>query len=141
MNEYSYDQIKIGLKESFSKMISSQMEDMFRELSGDINPLHRDDDFAVSTTDGRLKGHVAFGMLTASLYSTFAGVYLPGRFSMIHSLEIDFVEPVYVGDTLTVEGEVTDKRDSMNLIVLKVVIRNQNNKKVSKAKIKVMVLK
>ncbi|MBQ9091319.1 MAG: hypothetical protein IJY52_03500, partial [Anaerotignum sp.] len=49
----------------------------FLAITGDINPLHNDQEFA------QKQGHpdkVAFGMLTASFLSTLAGVYLPGRY-------------------------------------------------------------
>ena len=89
----------------------------------------------------RFEKHVCFGMLTASLYSTMAGMYLPGKYSLIHSLEeISFKKPVYAGDILKVEGEVIEKFDELKLIRLKVVIRNQDNNVVSKSKMKVLVL-
>jgi len=81
-------------------------------------------------------------MLTASLYSTLAGVYLPGKYSLIHSLEdLKFLKPVYAGDKLTVSGDVVDKDGQLGLIIIKAEIRNQENKCVSKAKIKVLVVK
>ena len=81
-------------------------------------------------------------MLTASLYSTVAGMYLPGKYSLIHSFEeLSFTKPVFVGDDLTVEAEVTDKEIALKLIRLKVTIKNQNSKLVSKAKMKVLVMK
>ena len=81
-------------------------------------------------------------MLTASFYSTMAGMYLPGKYSLIHSFdEISFLKPVFTGDILTVTGEVTEKEEGMGLIRLKVMIRNQKNQLVSRARMKVLVLK
>lgn len=140
MNEYVFAEIPVGLTASFSRMITLEMEDSFRAISGDENPLHRDDSFARETGEGKFDKHVAFGMLTASLYSTMAGMYLPGKYSLIHSFdEISFQKPVFAGDVLTVTGEVVEKMEGLNLIILKVAIRNQNNKIVSKAKMKVLV--
>ena len=51
------------------------------------------------------------------------------------------MNPVYVGDELEVLGKVVDKIDDLRLIVLKVVIKNQDKKVVSKAKMKVLVMK
>lgn len=142
MNEYGYSDIFVGMKQSFSKTITKEHEDAFRKISDDYNPLHMDDSFAYEVSDGRYESHVTFGMLTASLYSTIAGVYLPGKYSLIHSFEeISFKKPVFVGDSLTVEGEVTDKDDDLKLIRLKVTITNQNDMVVSKAKMKILVLK
>lgn len=142
MNEYAIGDIEIGMEASFSKVITKEMEDSFRIISGDENPLHKDDDFARECSGGKYKGHVAFGMLTASLYSTIAGMYLPGKYSLIHSLEeISFLKPVFAGDELTVSGEVIDKNEDLRLIVLKVKISNQDKKVVSRAKMKVLVMK
>ena len=142
MNQYTLAEIEVGMKAVFHKTITKEMEDAFRVISGDENPLHKDDTFAVEISNGKFPGHAAFGMLTASLYSTVAGMYLPGKYSLIHSFEeLSFTKPVFVGDDLTVEAEVTDKEIALKLIRLKVTIKNQNNKLVSKAKMKVLVMK
>lgn len=142
MNEYSIAEIEIGTKATFKRQITKAMEDAFRMISGDENPLHKDDTFAVKVSDGKFKSHAAFGMLTASLYSTVAGMYLPGKYSLIHSFEeLSFMKPVFAGDELTVDAEVTDKDEALKLIRLKVTIKNQHNKFVSKAKMKVLVMK
>lgn len=142
MNNYTLEEIQIGMQESFKKKITIDMEDAFRNISGDNNPLHSDDDFAQEIAEGKFKGHVSFGMLTASLYSTIAGMYLPGKYCLIHSFDkLSFMNPVYAGDELEVLGKVVDKIDDLRLIVLKVVIKNQDKKVVSKAKMKVLVMK
>lgn len=142
MNEYRFDEIYTGMKESFEKEITPEMEAAFRGISGDDNPLHRDDEFAREAGGGKFSGHAVFGMLTASFYSTMAGMYLPGKYSLIHSFdEISFLKPVYPGDRLVITGEVTGKEEALHLIRLKVTIRNQENKLVSRAKMKVLVLK
>lgn len=55
--------------------------------------------------------------------------------------EISFMKPVFTGDELKVDATVIDKNKALKLIRLKVVIRNQNNQKVSKANMKVLVMK
>ena len=109
----------------------------FREISGDTNPLHNDSQFAKS------RGYdscVVYGMLTASLYSCLAGVYLPGRNCLLHSVHSDFLSPVFVGDILTVSGKITEKSDNFRQLIIRAMIRNQNNVKVSRAKIEAGVL-
>ncbi len=142
MNEFTINDIEIGTKASFTKMITKEMEDSFRNITGDENPLHKDDDFAREVGGGKFKSHASFGMLTASLFSTIAGMYLPGKYSLIHSVEeISFMKPVFVGDNLTITGEVIDKIEDLRLIILKVTVQNQDNKVVSRAKMKVLVMK
>ncbi len=142
MNEYKLSDLSVGMTASFQKTITLEDEEAFRKISGDLNPLHQNDNFANEISNGKYKCHVSFGMLTASLYSTIAGMYLPGKYSLIHSFdEISFMKPVFVGDFLTVTGEITDKDDYLKMIKLKVVITNQDGKKVSRAQMKVIVMK
>ncbi len=140
MNEYRFDEITVGQTETFTRVMTAEMEDAFRGITGDFNPLHRDDSFAREVGQGRFQGHVSFGMLTASLCSTLAGVYLPGKYSLIHSIDsIGFKKPVYVGDTLTVTGTVAAKQEDLKLILVEVRIRNQDQKLVLKADMKILV--
>jgi len=136
VNNYTYDEIQIGQKESFEVTITQKMVDDFRSITGDINPLHKDFEYA------RKKGHpdvVAFGMLTASFLSTMAGVYLPGERSLIHEVETKMERPVYVGDTITIEGTVKEKNDTFSFIVVKILMKNQKGEKVLKAKMQIGV--
>lgn len=136
MNEYTYEEITVGQKESFEVTVTDEMMASFCAITGDINPLHNDSDYAVS------KGHpgrVVYGMLTGSLLSTLAGVYLPGKRSLIQEVKIKFSKPVYIGDTLTIEGVVEEKHDSYSLIIIKVTIKNQKGEKVCRARMQVGV--
>ena len=136
MNTYTFDEISIGQKESFTVTVTEAERDKFRDITGDINPLHNDPEYAKS------KGYekcVAFGMLSASYLSTLAGVYLPGKYSLIQKTEVNFRKPVYVGDTLTIIGEVCDKSETFNVIDVKVEIRNQDGVKVVKGRMEIAV--
>lgn len=136
MNEYTYEQIEVGQKESFEVVITEEMMEHFKAITGDINPLHNDAEYAKSL------GHpdrVVYGMLTASMLSTLAGVYMPGKYSLIHEVDIKLEKPVFAGDTITIEGVVKEKNDTFSFIVLKVVAKNQDGKKVLKATMQIGV--
>lgn len=137
MNSYSFDEIEVGMEESFQVTVTPKMLERFREITGDVNPLHTDEAFA------KAKGYescVVYGMLTASFLSTLAGVYLPGEKSLIHSVETKFVKPVFAGDTLTIKGKVTEKNDLFPVFTLKVVITNQKNEKVLRGSMQIGVM-
>ncbi len=137
MNNYKYEDLKVGMSESFTVTITPEMLDSFKGITGDINPLHNDEDFA------KAKGHpgrVAYGMLTASFLSTLAGVYIPGERSLIQQVETKFANPVYIGDELTVKGEIVELVESVQRLELKVVITNQNGKKVLRGKMGILVV-
>ncbi len=137
MKHYKYEDISVGLEESFSAQITETMMSTFREITGDQNSLHSSSEFAVK------KGYldkVCFGMLTASFLSTLAGVYLPGENSLIQSVETKFVAPVYVGDRLKIVGEVTEMNDLFHVFIMKVTIFNQDEKKVLRGKMQIQVI-
>ena len=72
MNKYSYEDLSVGQTAEFSREITTDMMTSFCEISGDINPLHANDEFAKSKG---YSGRVVYGMLTSSLYSCLGGVH------------------------------------------------------------------
>ncbi len=46
MNRYRFEDLEIGLKESFTVTVTEEMMRDFLSISGDINPLHNDEGFA-----------------------------------------------------------------------------------------------
>ena len=139
MREYKLKDIYKGLSESFEVKITPELENKFRDITQDLNLLHIDDEFANEILGGN-KGHAAFGMLTASFLSTLAGMYLPGRYSLIHSVEVSFIKPVYAGDVLIIKGVVDEIYEELRMIKLKVNICRLDEV-VCKAKMKVLVMK
>lgn len=137
MNTYSYEELVVGMQCSFETCITQKMMNQFMEITGDRNPLHNDEKFAIKKG---YRGRVAYGMLTASFMSTVAGMYLPGEKSLIHQVEGKFLKPVYVEEPLTVCGEIKEKYDLFRMIEVRVVIYNQDNEKVYKGKMKVEVM-
>ena len=138
MNEFTFDQLKIGHTETFRRQISREDILIFSSLSGDTNPLHLDEDYA-RTTD--FKKCVAFGMLGSTMHSTLSGVYLPGKYSLLLKEESNFINPIYAGDTLTVTAKLTEKKEFGKLIFIDTQISNHDNKKVIRGKLIVKLLK
>jgi 3-hydroxybutyryl-CoA dehydratase len=134
MNEYLFSDIKVGLQHSFLVEIDEAKMQKFLEISGDNNPMHIDSDFA------KLKGmsdKVVYGMLTSSFYSTLVGVYIPGKYAFLHSVDIQFLKPVFIGDKLVITGEVSGVNEMFRQIEVKAHIVNQYGEKISRAKIKI----
>ena len=137
MNRFTYEELAVGQTAEFSRKITTEMMDKFCEISGDVNPLHKEESFA---KDKGYPGRVVYGMLTSSMYSCLGGVYIPGENCLLQSVHADFLTPVFIGDTLTCTGKIVEKNDSVRQVVIKAVIRNQDGKKVSRAKIEAGVL-
>ena len=137
MREYRISDISVGMKESFSRTITADMMQKFFDVTGDENPLHTDKEFAIRKgfTD-----RVVYGMLTASLISTLGGCYIPGKFCLIQGVEVKFAKPVFVGDELTISGEVSKVDADLRYLEIKVAIRNQKNEKVLRGILKAGVM-
>ncbi|MBV9492602.1 MAG: MaoC family dehydratase [Acidobacteria bacterium] len=92
------DDFAIGQHASFRKTFTDDDVRRFVEITGDVNPLHVDDAFAAQTRFGR---RVLHGMLTASIFSTMVGMLLPGTGAIYRSQTLAFLQPVFVGETVT----------------------------------------
>ena len=132
MNHYTFEEISVGMTESFTVSITEDMMHTFGELSGDKNPMHTDAGYA---KNNGCRDRLVYGMLSSSFFSTLVGMYLPGEYCLLLSCNSSFHNPVYIGDTLTVTGKVAQINESTRTIEIKALITNQDNKKVVKGKI------
>jgi hypothetical protein len=72
---YYIEDLKPGMSESFTKTVTERDIELFGEVSGDVNPVHFDEEFAKGTI---FKGRIAHGVLSASYISTVLGMKMPG---------------------------------------------------------------
>ena len=135
-SEYLFDEIEIGLKKKFQVTIIEHMLNDFAKLSGDYNPLHVNEEYASSTS---FKKRVCGGMFLASFFSRLIGMYLPGKHALYISQSLNFVHPCFIGEKITVEGEVFDKSIATKIIELKTTITNESGKRIVHGKAKVIV--
>ena len=126
LNEYTFEEIKLGMKESFEVNITESMENDFAKITGNYNPLATDNEYAATTN---YKKRICPGMFTASFFSRLTGMHLPGKYALVYSQSLNFVNICYIGDQITVEGEVIEKNDATKLITINTVITNQDGKK------------
>jgi len=98
------DDFQVGQHATFTKTFTEDDLRRFIEITGDVNPLHVDEEFAASTPFGR---RVLHGMLTASIFSTMVGMLLPGTGAIYRSQTLKFLLPVHVGETVTAHFVVT----------------------------------
>ena len=120
--DYKFDQIELGLKKEFTVKITESMIADFAKISGDYNPLHMDEKYAKSTT---FKNRICHGMLLATFFSRLIGMYLPGKHALYFSQSLNFQNPCFVNDVITIKGEVIDKSVATRLITIKTSIYNQ----------------
>lgn len=97
--------LEVGDQGTFTKTITDRDVFRFADASGDYNPLHIDDTYARQTRFGR---RIAHGILTAGIISTVLGSEIPGLGTIFVQLEIKFLLPVYINDTITATAMVTE---------------------------------
>ena len=132
MKEYVFSDCEIGLSESFAVEITETMMTNFCTISGDENPMHMSSIYA---QNHGYEDRLVYGMLTSSFFSRLVGMYLPGRYCILKTVEVFFERPVYIGDVLTVSGRVKEKDERFRQMIIKGTIKNQEGKTVSKANI------
>ena len=123
--EYTFENLFVGQKANFFKKIDSTLVNDFAKISGDFNPLHMSDEYA-STTN--FEKRVCHGMLLASFFSQLVGMYLPGKNSLYFSQTLNFRNPCFIDDNITIEGEIIEKKSNVKLLILKTAIHNQDGK-------------
>ena len=135
-SEYAFEDIKVGQKFKFTEKITEKLLNDFATLSGDQNPLHMDEKYA---NDTPFKKRVCHGMLLASFFSRLIGMYLPGKNALYFSQSLNFKSPCFIGDEITVEGEVVDKSMATKILAVNTTIYNQYRKSLVDGIAKVIV--
>ena len=116
MRGKTYDEISVGDKAGFSKTITEADIHSFSAVSADFNPIHVDEVYAATSSLGKkVGGRIAQGMLSASMFSTLVGMYIPGKGALYVSQTCDFKRPVRIGDTLRAECEVLEKLEKSRI--------------------------
>lgn len=105
MQSLYFEDLSVGMKETYAKHVSSSDVVGFAEISGDRNPIHLSEHFAAKTPFG---GRIAHGLYTASLISAVIGTRLPGPGAIYISQTLRFLAPVRIGDTVEASVEVKE---------------------------------
>ena len=134
ISNVTFDEIAIGDTATYTRLITNQEVEAFAAISGDHNPLHLDPDYAATTPFGEC---IANGMLTGALISAAIAMQLPGPGSVYLNQSLQFRAPVFLGDTLTVTLEVTEKHGKRPWVTLSCTVENQDGKTVAKGEAQV----
>ena len=124
------------MQKSFKVDISKNMLDAFGRDTGDHNPLHMSEEYASSTS---FKKRVCSGMFLSSFFSRLVGMYLPGKHALHISQSLNFVNPCFIGETITVGGKVIDKSPATKIIKLETTITNESGKRIIDGNAQVIV--
>jgi len=118
LHGYYFEDLAEGMNEAYGKTITDADIVMFSGISGDINPVHLNHEFASTTM---FEGRIAHGMLTASLISTVIGTKMPGPGCIYVNQALRFKAPVKAGDTVMARATVVKLVPEKNFVELKTI--------------------
>lgn len=103
---------------------------MFAGLSGDFNEIHTSETFSQGNAFGRRIAHGILGLSIASGLAFQMG-FLLGTVEVFRGIEWEFTAPIYIGDTIRMEAEVTETKAFPRLgngkVTFKVQVKKQDD--------------
>lgn len=114
-------EIRVGMSASCELVASEALVDQFALWSGDVNPLHVDASVAKAHGFPR---RVAHGMVALSAISRLIGTELPGAGALWVQQDLQFLQPVYLGDRLRARVTVEQVSLATETVVLRTEVVN-----------------
>jgi len=99
------DELTLDMSATTENTVTERDIQLFGEATGDMNPVHFDEEFARKTV---FRGRVAHGALSIGFISALLGTKLPGNGSIFLSASIVFKIPVRIGDTVVTTATVRE---------------------------------
>ncbi|HYF92073.1 MAG TPA: MaoC/PaaZ C-terminal domain-containing protein [Symbiobacteriaceae bacterium] len=121
----TYDELSVGQKASFRRLVTKQDVLQYMGLSGDLNPLYADSAYAGRTKYDR--PIVPANMLAGFAQGAVANV-MPGLGSLTHMHTYRLVNPAVVGDEVTAEMEIVEMKAQSRHVVIRYKQVNQDGK-------------
>lgn len=117
-----WDDIQVGDVETFTKTMTQTDIVLWVGLTGDMNPVHIDTEYARTTRFGDV---IVPGLMVAGLLST---VMTKATFGNVYSGQtLKFLKPVYVGDTITAVATVIEKMEEKHRVKIRTECFNQRD--------------
>lgn len=118
----TFADLREGMEREFDFTVNEAEMESFAVLSGDYNPLHRDDAFARKRG---FEGRVVYGALLIAKLSRLIGMELPGRDALWNSVQMQFSAPLFVGKPARLNAKVTQVSEAARCIGLQVTVTSE----------------
>jgi len=128
---------KEGEKFQHVFVLSENIQNQFILMFNDKNPLHTNSEFA---KDKGFQDKVMHGNILNGFLSYFIGECLPTKNVIIHTQNIEYKKPVYMGESLQFFAEVNGVFESVSAVEFKYNFKNSFNKIVAKGKFQIGIL-
>ena len=127
------DDIAIGLRTRITKTVSESDVYLFAGITGDLDPNHVDEEYCRETSLGHRVAHGALIVGYTSAASTRILQDFDRPMVSVGYDRIRFLKPVYFGDTLTIEYEITGIERERERTVARIEVKNQRDELVALA--------
>lgn len=118
---------KVGDVFQHSLEVTRELMQRFLQMSGDSNPIHMDDRYAVAHG---FRGAVVYGNLLGAMISHLVGMKLPTKEVVILSESLEFRKPSYVGEQIRLEAVVTSIHEAVSAVSLRLTFFSPSGEKV-----------
>lgn len=125
---------QIGIIYKLRLIIDENIYQGFINIFKDYNPLHLDKEFAISKG---FKDKVMHGNILNGFLSYFIGECLPVKNVIIHTQEIKYHNPMYLGDEILFCAEVVNYIESVNVVQIKFTFSRTDVKKIATGNIQI----
>jgi len=116
----------------------------FAGLSGDFNRIHTDKQYAANSPFGARVSHGLLGLSIASGLALRTGILEGTVMAFREIIGWKFTKPVYLGDTIHVEMEITETKAMRRLgggsVILQMDVKNQDGVTVMKGSWNTLVM-
>ena len=121
--------VEVGQTATRSLTVTGDDVERYAQITGDRNPLHFDTSFAAATPFGKL---VVQGGITAGILNALVAEDLPGPGTVFMSQQLEYVAPVFIGDTIEGRVEVLEVHEKKPVTHLRVEVRRTDDQVVLK---------
>jgi acyl dehydratase len=131
-----YEDLEVGMRwRSGARTVTEADIVAFAGVSGDFNPIHVDAEHAAGTAFGERIAHGALVLAIATGLRQQQGTFRGTLRAWLGMREWRFRAPVKIGDTISVDSEVAELRETKDpgagLVIQGVTVRNQRDEVVA----------
>lgn len=144
MRHKTWEDFHVGIKFTTAAITVTEAHIVnFAGLTGDYYPLHVNEEYAKTTNFGT---RIAHGPLTFCLAVGLvgqSGIFEDSLIAFLGANNLRFPAPVMVGDTICVEVEVNEQRETskpnQGITIMKYAVKNQRNETVATVEMNFMM--
>lgn len=119
-----YEQISVGEAACKTICLTDELVSSFCGVYNDTSSFHVNDELAAMTVYGK---RICHGIHLAGYFAEVMGKQLPGFGTVYCSQTLNFYQPVYIGETVTITLTVLEKLNGHKLRLSTVITNTENH--------------